>query len=154
MSEPGRGLSPTHSDRRCGDDTDGQGYDGQGHGILGRDSGWRPFGWAALIALLALQVIALYGSDPSVGPVDVGLFPGADKVAHLSGFAVPMFVAGLLRSRPMMVLILAHALTSELFQGWLTSARVMDVWDAAANVAGCALGLTAAWMLNRRMRER
>lgn len=122
--------------------------------MLGADSGWRPFGWAALIVLLAVQVIALYGPPPSVGPVDTGLFPHADKVGHLFGFAVPSLLAGLLRSRAVVVLLVVHALTSELLQGWLTSDRVMDVLDAAANLAGIALGLTLAWLVNRRVAHR
>lgn len=116
---------------------------------IGPGSGWRPFGWAALIALFCLQAMALYGS-PEVGPIDTGLFPGADKAAHLVGFAVPTLVAGLLRSRAALGVLLGHAVISELIQGAVTDHRVMDVWDAVANVAGWSLGLAIALIVNRR----
>lgn len=118
---------------------------------LGADSGWRPFGWAVLIALLALQVIGLYG-PPSPGPVDTGAFPGADKLGHVIGFAVPTFVAVLLRSRWVLVVLVVHALVAELIQGWLTDDRVMDAWDAVANVGGLALGVVAGVMVMRGRR--
>lgn len=113
------------------------------------DPGLRPLGWGALVTLLVLQVYGLYGAV-SAGPEQ--LFPGVDKVAHALAFGLPALLATLLRSRVVLALLLLHALVAELLQGWLTSGRLADPWDTAANLAGLAAGVAVALLIRSRTR--
>jgi VanZ family protein len=96
--------------------------------------------WVLLVVLLVLQAVGLYSAD-APGP---GGVPGLDKVGHLLAFALPAAVAGWLRSRRVVVLLVVHAVVSEPLQGWLTPARQPDPLDAAADLVGIALGLLLA----------
>jgi hypothetical protein len=106
----------------------------RGHLVL------RTAGWVVLVALLALQLWALYVAGGTGGP----LFPHSDKAGHLTMFAAPAALAVLLRSRSVLALLLVHALVAEPVQGWLTETRVTDTWDAVANLTGLALGTLVA----------
>lgn len=116
-------------------------------------SGWRlpvarAVGWVVLAGLLAFQVWALYLASGTGGQ----LFPHADKVGHLTMFALPAAVAALLGSRAALGLVLVHALVAEPVQALVTEGRVTDVWDTVANLVGVALG--AGWLLRRPGRRR
>jgi VanZ family protein len=99
-----------------------------------------------LSVLLVVQVAGLY--SPTVPGPDGAA--GLDKVAHLVGFALPTLVAGLLRARWVVVLLLLHAVVSEPLQGWLAPLRSPDPVDALADLAGVALGLGLATALSAR----
>lgn len=111
-----------------------------------RISGERALGWSLLLMLVTLQCYGLYASAEQVG---VDLFPGVDKLGHFAAFAAPTLIAGLLRSRLALTVLLLHALTGELLQLWFTSDRVADPWDAVTNVAGWVVGLAVARLLLR-----
>jgi hypothetical protein len=74
--------------------------------------------------------------------------PGADKVVHaglfllLAGTAALRFGAGV----PVLVLVLAYAVGSELVQAGLLAQRSGDGWDVLADAAGALAG----WLLVRR----
>jgi hypothetical protein len=94
-------------------------------------------GWCfGLVVLLSLAVL--------FGPSTVGdpVFPGADKVVHLTLFAL---LAGTARwrfggSAAALGLVVAYAPVSELVQGTLLSGRSGDPLDVVADLAGTAIG--------------
>ena len=107
---------------------------------------------ALLAAAVAVQLAVLYWPSP----VDTGatLVPGADKVVHLLVFAA-VALAGRLARVPLpllAVLLVGHAVVSELVQHHMLSRRSGDPWDLAADVAGVLAGLAAP--LRRRARDR
>ncbi len=103
------------------------------------------WGWAVLVVLFAAQAWVLYREMPPGGE---GLFPGADKVAHVLLFAAPALLAARQRLPGGVLLVGLHALASEPLQGALTLTRTPDVWDTACDLAGICLGLLwrACWL--------
>ncbi len=102
--------------------------------------------WAAFVLLLALQVCLLYVVK---GP-DTPAPPYADKLLHVTMFALPAVVALLLsRVWPWAVLVL-HALLSEPLQAWVATGRQLDAWDTVADLTGIALGALLAQPWSRR----
>lgn len=97
----------------------------------------------AFVVAVGMQLWGLYASETTPGP---GI-PGLDKVAHVGMFALVMatgVVAGV-PPRVLAVVLLAHAVVSEVVQGALLPTRSGDVWDAVADVAGIGLG----WLVAR-----
>lgn len=88
-----------------------------------------------------LQVWGLYLVVPAEGE---SVFPpGTDKVVHAALFAVPAFLAVVLRSHWALGLLILHALVAEPLQGVLTSTRVPDLLDLVANLVGILCGVLA-----------
>lgn len=94
---------------------------------------WRGLLWLLLLALLAGQLWGLYLLVPGEGEP---LLPAQDKVAHALLFGMPFGLALWLGTRPVAVLVLAHAVVSEPLQGLLTTTRVADGWDLLADLVG------------------
>ncbi len=81
-----------------------------------------------------------------------GLFPYADKVVHLTLFAL---LAGTTRWRfgPLLgafAAVAAYAVASEVVQAQLLATRSGDAYDVVADLAGAVLG----WLLARRLLSR
>lgn len=96
-----------------------------------------------LVVAIGLQVWGLYAPDVPGG----GDLPGADKVAHVAMFALVM-AAGVgagVPVRPLAVVLVLHAVASEVTQAALISTRAGDVQDAVADVLGVAIG----WLAGR-----
>jgi hypothetical protein len=95
---------------------------------------------------LALQLAVLYWPrQPELAQIDL---PGADKAVHAAVFALAVWawVARVGRAWLVGGLFAANAVVSELVQGLVLPQRSGDPWDAAADLAGLALGLLlAAW---------
>ncbi len=101
---------------------------------------------AAVVALL-VQLIAIYSPG---SPEGNGVF-GADKLVHVVLFAVPSALAvlgGGRLARWVPLLLLGHAVVSELVQAWWIPSRSGDVYDVLADVVGVALGCA----IGRRLR--
>ncbi len=70
----------------------------------------------------------------------------ADKVVHLVVFAAVAWTgrrAGI-RSRPLLVALVAHAVVSELLQLTLLPGRSGDLLDVVADIVGAVVGLVVA----------
>ena len=93
---------------------------------------WR---WAC-VATVAVQVVVLYWPRTAVG----GGVPGLDKGVHLAVFAAVGLTAVLAGARwwVVVLLLVAHAVVSEVVQASLLPARSGDPWDVVADVAGVA----------------
>jgi VanZ family protein len=98
---------------------------------------------AVLLAVLAVvvQLAVLYWPVVTVeGPVS-----WTDKVVHLVVFAVPTWAVGRATGsvRLAAVVFAVHAPLSELIQHVALPGRSGDVWDAAVDLVGVALGVLA-----------
>lgn len=107
--------------------------------------------WLVMIVLLLVQVVSLYAETPGAGEP---LVPGQDKIGHVFLFGIPFAMALVLRSRPVAVGILAHALVSEPLQGLLTTTRTVDVWDLVADLVGIGLAVVAVSWVRRAWSRR
>lgn len=105
---------------------------------------WR---WLFAAAVLA-QLIGLYLPDPP----SAGGVPGLDKVAHVALFLAPALLGVLagLRPLPLGLVLVAHAIVSELAQHFLLPGRGGDPWDALADVIGIAVGVAVGAAAHRR----
>ncbi len=107
---------------------------------------------AGLVLAVVLQLVVLYlPQDP--GPLP---FPQADKLVHLSVFALPTLL-GLLAGLPgrwVVGVLASHAMLSEVVQGAFLAGRSGDPVDALADVAGVGLGVLAARLLAPRVGRR
>lgn len=107
---------------------------------------------AGLAVAVVLQLVVLYlPQDP--GPLP---FPQADKLVHLSVFALPALF-GLLAGLPgrwVVGALVSHAVLSEVVQGALLAGRSGDPVDAVADVVGVGLGVLAALVLAPRVGRR
>jgi hypothetical protein len=104
-----------------------------------------------LAAAVVVQIVVLY--FPLSGPG--GGLPGLDKVVHAAIFGAVAFTgrrAGV-PLLPLVALLVAHALVSEVVQGTLLPDRDGDPWDAVADVAGTALGAWLAGVVDRDGRD-
>jgi hypothetical protein len=129
----------------------------------------RRFGLPQLLALLAAFAVGVhvYGLYRPSGPPTPIWFPYADKVQHLIGFAVPVFLLVLAlrrlgrdrvestRSRAVPVVIalfVLHGVVSELAQHFFYTSRTGDPLDVLADWAGVLLGWGMATLLFRDRR--
>ena len=107
--------------------------------------------WLLPVSLLAVAVhlLGLYwpGSPDAPG---FG-FPGADKIAHVLLFAVPVWLLGRLTGRVRLIagIFVAHAVASELIQHRFLPHRSGDPWDLVADLVGIVAAVT---VLTRRGR--
>ncbi len=119
--------------------------------------GWMVAAVAAVLAV-ALQLWGLY--RPS-GPPGTNWFPGADKLQHAVGFALPVILIALaytlrrrvLGRRPRISVLMAvgwlfvvHAVVSELIQDAFYPNRTGDPLDVLADWSGIVVGGLAVWM--------
>lgn len=104
---------------------------------------------ASLLAV-AVHLFGLYwpGSPDSTG---FG-FPGADKIAHVLLFAVPVWLLGRLTGRVWLVagIFVAHAVASELIQHQFLPNRSGDPFDLVADLVGVAAAVTLLRISGRR----
>ncbi len=110
------------------------------HGALSR-------GVLAVTVLVSLAVLFAPGSDVPAAP------PGVDKLVHLVLF-LALALAGRwagIRARPLAVLLVAYAALSEVVQALADLQRSGSLLDAAADVAGAALGLLLWTVLEHRV---
>jgi hypothetical protein len=111
----------------------------------GRGKDWsRAWSWARLLvfaAAVVLNVVVVFWPSPPAGAGQ--LFPQVDKVAHILVFAVVAWtgVRVPLPLVPLVGLLAAHAVESELVQHFLLTQRSGDALDAVADLAGVLLGL-------------
>jgi VanZ family protein len=106
----------------------------------------RPGLWLGLWALMIAGVVV--GSLAPAEELPRMLFPGADKLQHLTGYAVlSVYAAMLFTGRRALGLAAAGlVLLGVLIEGAqaaLTASRQADALDVLANVAGVALGQVA-----------
>ncbi|MCO5311228.1 MAG: VanZ family protein [Austwickia sp.] len=105
--------------------------------------------WAALLAAaLVAHLYVLYDPSPG-GPT---LFAGADKIVHVTIFALPVWLASrVLRRWVVLAVVLAiHAPVSEVIQGLALPHRSGDGWDVVADLTGVAIGAALAATVPRR----
>jgi hypothetical protein len=109
---------------------------------------------ALAAASMVAVAIHLWGLYRPISPPVPPWFPGADKLEHLVGFAVPLFLLlvscrsylrarGREPSRAFVVMLTAvfavHAVFSELMQFEFYARRTGDPADVAADWVGCAV---------------
>jgi hypothetical protein len=121
----------------------------------------RWFGPVLVAASVLALAVHLYGLYRPTGPPPVPWFPGSDKLLHVVGFGLPVFLILLAlarygrRSPGWQSLVVgafaAHAVASELVQHWFYRYRTGDPRDAVADCIGVALGwLGYRWVRRRR----
>ena len=96
---------------------------------------------AGFVVALLVHLVVLYAPRAPAAPGPVWL----DKVVHVTIFAavaVTAAWAGLPR-RPVVLLLLGHAVVSELLQWLILPDRSGDPWDSVADAAGVALAVLA-----------
>ena len=95
---------------------------------------------AALAVLL--QLVVVYAPSAGGGT----MFPNADKLVHVTVFALPVLFGLLARLPlvPVVAVMAAHAPVSEVAQAALLPHRSGDPWDAVADLTGVALGVLVA----------
>ncbi|NHC12874.1 VanZ family protein [Motilibacter deserti] len=101
-----------------------------------------PLRWAVFVAAVVLQLAVVYA--PSSGPG--GGVPYLDKAVHAAIFGLVAWAGLRLRlpAGPLLGVLGAHAVLSEVLQGTLLPRRSGDVLDTVADVVGIALGALAA----------
>jgi len=100
-------------------------------------------------AAVVVQLVALYlPRVPSTSGMEV---PGADKVVHALVFALVMLTGILagINAKWLAVILVAHAVLSEVVQYTLLPHRTGDPLDAVADLAGILLGWYLAGMFTR-----
>lgn len=109
--------------------------------------------WAAFAVALLVQLAVLYSPSTPDGAPGV---PGLDKVVHATIFLLPALFGVLAGIRPLRlaVVLVAHAIASELVQHLLLPERSGDAWDALADVVGVALGLVIGLAMRKRLPRR
>lgn len=92
-----------------------------------------------VLAVAVNLLVVFWPLPPSDAP---GLFPHADKIAHVLVFAAVGWTG--VRARipllPLVLLLAAHAVESELVQHFLLPGRSGDAADTVADLAGVAAG--------------
>lgn len=120
----------------------------------------RALGLLVSLALLGLAVLLNIGFYLPDVPSSAGgfTFPGIDKVFHAGVFALTMWaIVRLLPPRAgwaaaIGLLLLAHAIEIELYQGTMLPGRTASVADMVADAAGIVLGIALA-LAERRARR-
>lgn len=107
--------------------------------------------WALAVTVL-VQLAVLYAPRAPSAPGPVWL----DKVVHVTVFAAVALAAawaGLPR-RPVLALLLGHAVVSELVQHYLLPGRSGDPWDAVADAGGVGLAVLVTFAVRLVGRSR
>ncbi|MCH1884011.1 VanZ family protein [Agrococcus sp. ARC_14] len=114
------------------------------HSTWARRAVWIGFALAVLLQLVVLYAPSTPDGTPSI--------PGADKVIHVAVFLLPALLGVLagIRPLPLGVVLVAHAIGSELVQHVLLPERSGDAWDAVADIVGIGLGLALGVAIARR----
>lgn len=109
--------------------------------------------WAAFAVALLVQLAVLYSPSTPDGTPQV---PGLDKVVHATIFLLPALFGVLAGIRPLRlaVVLVAHAIASELVQHLVLPERLGDAWDALADIVGVALGLAIGLAMLKRWPRR
>ncbi len=96
--------------------------------------------WSAFVLACAANLYGVYA--PSQPGPDLS-FPYADKVAHVAVFAAVAWTGRTvgLRAILLAVVLILHAVTSEIVQGTVMAGRSGDPWDVVADLAGIGIGL-------------
>ncbi len=113
----------------------------------------RRVAWAGFVLAVLVQLVVLYApSTPDAAPS----IPGLDKLVHAGVFLLPALLGVLAGARPgwLGASLAAHAVVSELVQGFALPERSGDGADAVADLAGLALGLALGVALTRRASRR
>ncbi|WP_347754683.1 VanZ family protein [Agrococcus sp. ProA11] len=110
------------------------------------------FAWIAFAIAMLVQLAVLYAPSTPDGTPQV---PGLDKVVHATIFLLPALFGVLAGIRPLRlaVVLVAHAVASELVQHVLLPERSGDAWDAVADVAGVGIGLAVGVVVVRWARS-
>jgi hypothetical protein len=103
---------------------------------------------AAFVAAVLLNLVVLFSPRAGGGQ----LFPHADSVVHVVVFALVAVTGRLagLPAGPLGLVLVVHAVESELVQHYWLTQRSGDPVDAVSDVVGVLVGLLLAWMLARR----
>ena len=103
--------------------------------------------WVVLVAAVLLQLVVLYAPS-GAGPSTVN----ADKLVHFAIFALVAWAGRRvgLPLVPLVVVLVAHAVLSEVVQATLLDERSGDPWDVVADVVGIGVGVL---LPTRRARE-
>ena len=107
----------------------------------------RPFRWPALWLSIWLAMIVAVAVGSLMSAQDLPpLFPQADKLEHLLGYAVLGGWGALLFSRRRSLIgiaigLVGYGIAIEIAQALFTTGRQAEFLDAAADAAGVALGL-------------
>lgn len=124
-------------------------------------------GWPVVVVVAFLAVgVHLWGLYRVTGPSTPTWFPQADKLEHLIGFGLPLFLVlvavstglhrrgrrGLHRRGLALVAgaFAVHAVVSELVQHFFYTTRTGDPLDALADTVGVGLGLLGFLATRRR----
>ncbi|MFZ2748768.1 MAG: hypothetical protein WAZ15_00535 [Propioniciclava sp.] len=95
--------------------------------------------WVLVVVTVGLQFWALYA--PSLPDLGTSWVPFADKIGHVIVFALATWaLLRVLDLRLVMVLMAIQLVVSEVVQGLFLPGRSGDVWDAAADALGIAVG--------------
>ncbi|REF37611.1 VanZ family protein [Thermasporomyces composti] len=100
--------------------------------------------WAAFVAACLVNLVAVYApSQPTTSDLSI---PHADKVGHLVIFAAVAWTGrGVgLPVRPLLGVLVLHAVSSEVIQATVLDDRSGDVYDAVADLVGVAVGALLA----------
>ena len=104
--------------------------------------------WLALgVITVLVQAVGFY--TPSSGDGTLPLPPHGDKVFHAGSFALATGFTLLARLPwvPVVLLMVGHAIASEVIQGLFMETRSGDTADAVADIIGIAFGaLAARWL--------
>lgn len=108
--------------------------------------------WIAFALALLVQLAVLYSPSTPDGTPQV---PGLDKVVHATIFLLPALFGVLAGIRPLRlgVVLVAHAIASELAQHLLLPERSGDAWDAVADIVGVVVGIAVGIVVLRRGRR-
>ena len=95
--------------------------------------------WVLVVVTVGMQLWALYA--PSLPDLGTSWVPFADKIGHVIVFALATWaLLRVLDLRLVMVLMAIQLVVSEVVQGLFLPGRSGDVWDAAADALGIAVG--------------
>lgn len=119
---------------------------------LPRATAWR---WLLALLLVFGLAMALRALAPGAGPEN--WFAGADKLLHLSYFALLWCVAvraQVSRAGSRVLGLLGFGIGIELAQGWLTATRSASLADVLADGAGLLLGAVLTCVASNRQPEK
>ncbi len=107
--------------------------------------------WAVFAVAVLLQLVVLYAPS-TAGPSAAN----ADKLVHFAIFALVAWAGRRvgLPVVPLVVVLVAHALLSEVVQATLLDERSGDPWDVVADVIGIGVGVLLPWPRAREIMAR